>query len=243
MLKTFSYWNYFLHCRTVGRARAENADFILVTERGSGTVEKEDFNKIRETMMQKAIDIIQHRMTLIEIQTKISAFQKVSVVERQMACGGKAQAKKARHDTGYSLRCLKCDSFAVHSSDMRTIENIHHVIIDSDYKSRVNIQTHPNPKKFSNMEYTDKLYCKKCGSDWGVTAVYKSNMFPIIKISSFVITDELERRTRVKQWKDSPFAVNPMTPEDLVRMIGGDAENTDSSDSDNDDDDDNELVQ
>jgi AmiR/NasT family two-component response regulator len=63
-----------------GRARAENAKYCLVAEQGRGVADKEMFNKIRETMMQRAIDIIQNELKPEEITQKIRHFQKMAKV-------------------------------------------------------------------------------------------------------------------------------------------------------------------
>jgi AmiR/NasT family two-component response regulator len=63
-----------------GRARAENAKYCLVAEQGRGVADKETFNKIRENMMKRAIDIIQDEKKPEEIRQRILAFQKMAKV-------------------------------------------------------------------------------------------------------------------------------------------------------------------
>jgi len=119
-----------------GRARAQNSTYTLVAEQGRGAADKEMFNKIRENMMQRAISTIQHERNPTEICQQIRRFQEMAKVEREMAAKGKelSEMRTSRRpvvDGVYTLRCKKCDNFAALSSDIRTIENSHRVILDN----------------------------------------------------------------------------------------------------------------
>jgi hypothetical protein len=73
----------YLFCfalHAAGRARADKAKYCLVAEQGRGVADKEMYNKIRETMMQQAIEIIQHDRKPDEIRQKIRKFQKEAKV-------------------------------------------------------------------------------------------------------------------------------------------------------------------
>lgn len=194
----------------------------MVAEKGRGAAEKEECNKIREKMMQKAIDIID-RFATDEKREKIRQYQKEAQVEREMAKKGKEISKllKASQNTDgrYTLRCLKCDSFAAYSTDIRKIEASHHVILDKDYKSRIIIRPHPAPKKFENFELTGKIYCKRCHTDWGIMGVYKKVSFPVVKVCSFIVINEFDQRKVYKRWKEVPFNVNTLSPDDLTEMM------------------------
>ena len=118
-----------------GRARAENSKYTLVAEQGRGAADKEMFNKIREDMMKRAIVTIQQESNPHEIRQQIRRFQEMAKVEREMAARGKELSKSLSRQPVvagvYTLRCQKCDSFAALSSDMRTIEKSHRVILDN----------------------------------------------------------------------------------------------------------------
>ena len=108
----------------------------MVAEQGRGAADKEVFNKIRENMMQRAIHTIQCELTARDIHRKIREFQEMAKVEREMAARSKDLSERMRAsrrpavDGKYTLRCLKCDSFAAFSTDFRTIEKSHRVILD-----------------------------------------------------------------------------------------------------------------
>lgn len=213
---------YLLFLSVKGRARAENAQYLVVAEKGRGAAAKEECNKIREKMMQKAIDIID-RYQMGEKRERIRQYQKEAQVEREMAKKGKEISKilKASQNTDgrYILRCLKCDNFAAYSTDIRKIEASHHVILDKDYKTRIIIRPHPAPKKFENFELTGKIFCKRCHTDWGIMGVYKKVSFPVVKVCSFIVINEDDQRRVYKRWKEVPFTVNNLTPDDLQEMM------------------------
>lgn len=70
---------HFCVCGT-GRARADQAKYRLVAEKGRGAADKEMYNKIRESMMQRAIDMIQHDCKPDDVRQKIRRFQKEAQV-------------------------------------------------------------------------------------------------------------------------------------------------------------------
>jgi hypothetical protein len=113
------------------------------------------------------------------------------------------------------------------------------------YKDHIIIRPHPAPKKFENFELTGKIYCKKCHWEWGVMGVYKKVPFPIIKISSFVILIDGRPQQLCKKWKEAPFTVSPLVPDDLSKMLNSDedrpAEGDDFTGSASDDDDDEDI--
>ena len=108
-----------------------------MAEQGRGAADKELFNKIRENMMQRAIQTIQHERKPEQIRQQIRRFQEMAKVEREMATKGKELSERMRagrqlvRNGEYKLYCMKCDSFAASSLNMRTIENSHRVILDS----------------------------------------------------------------------------------------------------------------
>jgi len=87
--------------------------------------------------MQRAIETIQRERKPEDIRRQIRRFQEMAKVEREMATKGKELSERMRagrqlvRNGEYKLYCLKCDSFAVSSVNMRTIENSHRVILDS----------------------------------------------------------------------------------------------------------------
>lgn len=86
------------------------------------------------------------------------------------------------------------------------------------YRERVVIEPHPVPKKYENFELSGKIYCKECHWNWGVMGVYKKVPFPIINIEFFIVVDPNMMTNKYKRWKEVPFDVEPICPDDLASM-------------------------
>jgi hypothetical protein len=99
--------NGFSHIQIAGRARAENAKYLLVAERGRGTIERDEANQLREAMMNEAVKFISN-MNETTFQIKTRELQEKAKVERHMAALGKLisdEKKKAeRREGDYELR-------------------------------------------------------------------------------------------------------------------------------------------
>lgn len=96
------------------------------------------------------------------------------------------------------------------------------------YRERIVIEPHPEPKKYENFELSGKIYCRRCHWNWGVMGVYKKVPFPIINIERFVVVSPYETRDKYKRWKEVPFHVEPICPDDLQIMRPAEDEDDDS---------------
>ncbi len=181
-------------------------------------------NKIRENMMGKALADIQkmQKESSRVMQDKIFGFQKEAAIEREKDQEGKAanqQLLRSRaRNTVWALRCLKCDSLACMSDEIRKVEQSHHVVLDDEFNSRIVKEPHPNPKAYDEFCKTHKVFCGKCKFDWGIVAIYKKIPVPVTKVSSFVLVDQNNKRTTCKKWKDVPFVVQELSPDDLQQL-------------------------
>lgn len=102
--------NGFSNVCIAGRARADNAEYHLVAERGRGTIERDEANRLREDMMNEAVRFIGN-MDEETFQRKTRELQEKAKVERDMAALGKIirdEKKKAEHREGdYELRFVE----------------------------------------------------------------------------------------------------------------------------------------
>lgn len=210
--------NSIARVQTRGRARKDNAKYVLVAERGRGASEKEEKNAIREEMMKKAINEFQS-LGFQERKSSICKLQREALISKSWSENGKQMSKDLRGDhlmdQEFELRCIKCDQLAANSVDIKKIQDSHHVIIDPSVRDRIEIRPHPKSKELSkNFATTGKIYCSKCKLDWGIMAIYKNVPFPVIKVSSFVVKSG-SSQTSYKQWKQVPFSVATLTLDDL----------------------------
>ncbi|XP_072904673.1 antiviral innate immune response receptor RIG-I [Hemitrygon akajei] len=190
--------------QTRGRGRAQDSKCILITSKKE-QVEKEVINAVQEEMMYEAIKKLQQWDRKIFIK-KISRIQEDEKKMRQI----KSNECTEKPAASYKLFCGKCKNYACNSNDIRTIEDTHHVVIDKTFSNRYQTQPHRNPKSFGSMQKREKLHCKDCGHDWGITANF--NIFkdlPVIKIESFVLQNiKTDARVIVRKWRDAPFSIS-----------------------------------
>ena len=118
----------------------------------------------------------------------------------------------------YQLRCLKCDTFLCSSLEVRSIHKSQHTLLNDDFELKISVEQHPRPKQFENMLKLSKIYCRKCNNDLGIKALYKKHKFPIIKISSFILCDSKNRRIYERKWKNVPFHIKELTPEEYSKI-------------------------
>ena len=65
------------------------------------------------------------------------------------------------------------------------------------------------------MSHTGKVFCKNCDHEWGITVIYQEATFIVLKIAGFVLISPYDNRRVVKKWKQAPFSVEPISPEDV----------------------------
>ncbi len=205
-----------------GRGRAENSTYILVTDREAG---REMVNRIREEMMDETLRNIKD-MSTKDFKKEIIDLQKKAKVGRDMARVEKRaveKLKKTHQQQGdFVLRCYKCNQFACVSSDIRSIQGQHHVVIDEQFCNRVKFVSAVKPQSFGNdgkFEKHGKIYCNKCYHDWGVMAKFAGVPIEIIKIASFMLVDSRDERRMCKKWKQCPFSVSALEAEELERKV------------------------
>ena len=100
-------------------------------------------------------------------------------------------------------------------SDVRiTGENepyFHYVVQDPEFNDKYAIKHHHTPGPLTDRIYkTHKIYCKECGTDWGVKCVWSDRrQYPIIKCQYFTFKIG-ENFVKVKKWSLAPFEIEPM---------------------------------
>nr|KAG5687676.1 hypothetical protein BaRGS_027568 [Batillaria attramentaria] len=199
-----------------GRARAENSRFVTLVSQGRGVQEKEEINLIREIMMREAIRDLQHEMDHRhrEFLTRLEEIQKDEKSMRDIESAQRSGRQLREGEV--ILRCRTCDTYACMSSDIKTVERSHHVIVDLDFRDRSIEKPHPKPGLYGvELEKKGKLHCKNCGADWGIIVRYRDTKFPVIKIDSFVVVDEYGKRDAPKKWKNTTFATDELTLPEL----------------------------
>ena len=202
-----------------GRARAENSKFAVIASAHKGSAHKEELNLVREMLMKRAIGKLQQEAKTNRemFSEELSDIQKQNKVDREIEAAMFRGRSLKQED--FVLRCYGCNSFACISSEIKTIEKAHHVILSEDFDEQVTYKPHPKPVTYGNFKKQEKMHCKKCGHDWGISVIYKTAKFPVVKIESFVIEDSIGGRDVVKKWKNVPFAIMEINQDDMEKKL------------------------
>ena len=153
------------------------------------------------------------------VRNMIARYQRDDMTKRDNLEKIKA-AKIAKKEAGeFALCCGKCQVFAFSNTDLRAIRENQNVIISDEFDQRCERKKHSKPSKFDGINKTGKIYCKKCGWDWGVQVIYRSMTFCMPKLASFVVTDSEGKRTYHKKWIDAPFLVADLDWRDLGKKL------------------------
>jgi len=183
-----------------------------------GAAQKEEMNRIRENMMNKAIMKVK-QMADEERKKEIQHLQREAMNERKMNEAGKklgATSCPLEHADDWELRCMKCDEIGCFASDICLFADSHHAVLDITFKDRIIVEPHPNPKRIDEIMKTDKIFCKRCRHDWGICVIYKSVKVSIIKINNFRVVNISKQTIHTpRKWRDAPFSVPVLTSDKL----------------------------
>lgn len=190
-----------------GRARADDSVYSVVAKQGGKEIRREHTNEYLEELMKQVIEEVQ-QMPKEEYRKKIKELQLESVISRKLKKEQNERKRQGFKPAEVVFYCRNCPTAVCYGSDLRLVENMHHVNINPDFKiyynrSAMNV---PIPKKFEDWEPGPAISCANCGQEWGMEMIYKSVTLPILSIKKFVV-EMVNERKPYKQWKDVPFTI------------------------------------
>ncbi|XP_033726222.1 interferon-induced helicase C domain-containing protein 1-like [Pecten maximus] len=205
--------------QAAGRSRKVHGTIIDFADQQKGR--QEQMNVLRLELMNEALKNILAKSDA-EIQEKVTQRMR-SITETDLEEERMRVAQKNSKPIGnFTLRCQRCQEFAVCSSDIRCFMTSQYIVTNSEFYRRIKRRLHKNPKNYAGLNTKYKIECKNCGSDWGVGACPKTGVFcAVLKIKQFVVTDAdtgLEYNT--SSWAKLPFTVQPMYRDELHNLTG-----------------------
>ncbi|EHH57326.1 Putative ATP-dependent RNA helicase DDX58 [Macaca fascicularis] len=200
--------------QTRGRGRARGSKCFLLTS-NAGVIEKEQINMYKEKMMN---DCILHLQTWDEavFREKILHIQ----THEKLIRDSQEKPKPVPDKENKKLLCGKCKALVCYTADIRVIEECHYTVLGDAFKECFVRRPHPKPKKFSNFDKREKIFCARqnCSHDWGIHMKYKTFEIPVIKIESFVVEDIATGvQTLYSKWKDFHFEKIPFDPAEMAK--------------------------
>ncbi|KAM9263000.1 antiviral innate immune response receptor RIG-I isoform 2-T2 [Morus bassanus] len=197
-----------------GRGRAKNSKCILVTSKPE-VVEYEKHNRLKEKMMNDAIEKIQnwHETTFAR---KVHDLQ---MKEKALRDSRKKETRPKLVEGKKNLLCGKCKAYACSTDDIRVIQASHHTVLGDAFKERYITKPHQKPMQYDGFVKKSKMYCQNtnCQHDWGITVKYKTfDNLPVIKIKSFVV-ENVDTGTQMEfpKWRDINFSLKNFDVEEM----------------------------
>jgi hypothetical protein len=227
----------FFHSLVVGRARADDSTYEVVTggTLGAKKAQKENMNKIREKMMVMAIETVKgwqkevYEKHVLSYQNKLSKERKITAMAR------KKKKTMGNQNGPYFMVCRWCTKGLCKAEELRLLAGTHHSVLSPDFKEKYRIKTVTKTKVIDDLEYKGKITCSSCFRELGVFALYKKVPFPLLKVSNLLIENAVKdendkqvmddkdnpmmNRVGYKQWKDIPFTVKDLTEDELKAAL------------------------
>ena len=103
----------------------------------------------------------------------------------------------------FKFLCLKCRAFVCRASDVRLIDDAHHVVVDPEFQSRVVFRESAKNKKkriSEDLSLTHKSVCMKCGLEWGSRGVYRDTHVSFLAKGNFIVVDD-DGNLKNMMWK------------------------------------------
>lgn len=206
-----------------GRSRKKGGTVVIMGNQKQ--VEQERINAYKANLMQKAM-VMFEELDEKHKESKIQLFQREEMQKHRNRVELE-KAKRSRH-TGddFEILCRRCSKFACYVTDVRS-RGHDYLVIDAGFKDRITTKPHKSPKKYDGIEKKSKMFCKGCPQDWGIIAEKDGADLRILKIISFKFRNlRTQDITTYTKWINMPYNVPEITDNDLTKLYGGQAEET-----------------
>ncbi|NXL91300.1 DHX58 helicase, partial [Alectura lathami] len=190
-----------------GRARAQNSVYSILAKANSREVSRELLNENLVELMEKAISAVQamperdYRLKIMELQQNAVISWKVKETRNNN--------RRQLHDPGdVYFHCVNCNVAVCRGSDIRTVEGMHHVNINPNFRIYYTISSGKIhfERTFRDWEPGCRILCSGCSQDWGMEMIYRNVKLPILCIKNFVVATPDEKR-KYKKWSSVTFPV------------------------------------
>ncbi|NXJ79690.1 DHX58 helicase, partial [Trogon melanurus] len=190
-----------------GRARAKNSVYSVLAKANSGELSRELLNENLVELMERAIRAVQ-AMPEQEYNLKIRELQRVAVASWLMKKTRISERRQLHDPDAVCLYCINCSTAVCRGSDLRTVEDMHHVNINPNFGLYYKISSGKIQfqRTFRDWEPGCRIACCECGQEWGMEMIYRHVKLPILCIKNFVVETPVEKRT-YKKWSAVTFPI------------------------------------
>ncbi|XP_027949852.1 probable ATP-dependent RNA helicase DHX58 isoform X2 [Eumetopias jubatus] len=185
-----------------GRARAGQSTYSFVATQGSRELRRELTNEVLETLMERAVAAVQ-KMDQAEYQAKRAA-----VVKRVARAAQRENQRQQFLAEQVQLLCVNCMVAVGHGSDLRKVEDAHHVNVNPNFSIYYTVSRGAVviDRVFKDWRPGGTIHCRNCGEAWGLQMIYKSVKLPALRVRSMLL-ETPRGRVQAKKWSRVPFPV------------------------------------
>uniref|UniRef100_A0A8C5SX60 RNA helicase n=1 Tax=Laticauda laticaudata TaxID=8630 RepID=A0A8C5SX60_LATLA len=143
-----------------------------------------------------------------QLMSSIAKLQHEGMISRKLR-DIKLEQQRQLHDPDSVLFCcLNCNLAVCRASDLRKIENMHHININPNFslyykKSQDCVAI---SRKFKDWKLGNSISCEKCGQIWGVEMVHRDFILPMLAIKNFVV-ETPNGRQKTRKWSKVTFEI------------------------------------
>ncbi|OWF56284.1 Interferon-induced helicase C domain-containing protein 1 [Mizuhopecten yessoensis] len=200
--------------QAAGRSRAMGGTVIdFANERKH---RQEQGNVMKLTLMNQALEMVLGRPVdsiRQEVNKRMDSITKTEAEEEERS---REAGRKNKTQGNFTLRCLRCQEVAVSSPDIRRYKETNYIVVGRDFYKKAKRRLKKKVTCYENMTKRYKVYCIKCGSDWGAGICMRNLFFAVLKIRQFIVRDDdTEKEYFGVPWSVIPHTVQTMTEEDF----------------------------
>uniref|UniRef100_A0A669PTR6 RNA helicase n=1 Tax=Phasianus colchicus TaxID=9054 RepID=A0A669PTR6_PHACC len=190
-----------------GRARAQNSVYSVLAKASSREVFREQLNENLVELMERAISTVQ-AMPEREYRLKIQELQRNAVLSWQVKEDKSSKRRQLHDPDDVYFHCVNCNVAVCRGSDIRTVEAMHHVNINPNFRFYYTV----SPGKiqfertFRDWEPGCRIVCSECRQEWGMEMIYQNVTLPILSIKNFVVVTPDETK-KYSKWSRVTFPI------------------------------------
>uniref|UniRef100_A0A8C2SWU1 RNA helicase n=1 Tax=Coturnix japonica TaxID=93934 RepID=A0A8C2SWU1_COTJA len=190
-----------------GRARAQSSVYSVLAKANSREVSREQLNENLVELMERAISTVQ-AMPEREYRLKIQELQRNAVLSWQVKEARNNERRQLHDPDDVYFHCVNCNVAVCRGSDIRTVEAIHHVNINPNFRFYYTVSSGKIhfERTFRDWEPGCRIVCSECRQEWGIEMIYKSVTLPILSIKNFVVVTPDEKK-KYKKWSRVTFPI------------------------------------
>ncbi|XP_047562949.1 ATP-dependent RNA helicase DHX58 [Lutra lutra] len=190
-----------------GRARAGQSKYSFVATQGSRELRRELTNEVLERLMEQAVAAVQE-MDEAEYQAKIRDLQRSTLVKRAARAAQRESQRQQFSAEEVQLLCVNCMVAVGHGSDLRKVEDAHHVNVNPNFSIYYSVSRGAVviDRAFKDWKPGGTIHCRNCGEAWGLQMIYKSVKLPALRVRSMLLQTP-QGRVQSKKWSRVPFPV------------------------------------